>query len=202
MNIHPADTENIGKAAEIIRNGGVAVYPTETVYGIGCNPRNREACERVIQVKGREGKPLPIICGNMKSAEDAAIFNDTARKLSSHFWPGPLMLILEVRGSYPHAVTQGNKTIGLRIPGSDIARRLAAESGGCIVSTSANKSGQPAATSAREVWNQLGDMVDMILDGGPSPESGGSTILDLSGKIPKILRIGPISEDEIMKVLE
>ena len=202
MNIHPADNENISKTAEIIQKGGIAAYPTETVYGIGCNPRNEDACNRVLRIKVREGKPLPIICGDMEAAEKAAKFNETARRLASYFWPGPLMLILPVKGAYPHAVTQGTTTIGLRIPGGEVARKLAQYSGGCVVSTSANKSGQPPATTAREAWRQLGDVVDIILDGGPSPESGGSTVLDLTGERPKVLRVGPISEDEIKKVLD
>jgi len=202
MNIHPANKENISKAAEIIQNGGIAVYPTETVYGIGCNPRNKNASERICRIKGREGKPLPLICGDMESAEKAAKFNQTARKLAAYFWPGPLMLILPTRGTYPHVVTQGNATIGLRIPGNETARRLAQQSGGCIVSTSANKSGKPPATTAVEVMDQLGSEVDIILDGGSSPEAGGSTVLDLTGEVPKILRVGPISEDEIKKVLD
>jgi len=134
--------------------------------------------------------------------QPTAKFNQTARKLATHFWPGPLMLILPARGVYPHAVTQGNTTIGLRIPGDEIARALAQQSGGCIVSTSANKSGQPPATTAVEVIDQLGGEVDIILDGGSSPESGGSTVLDLAGEVPRILRVGPISEDEIKKVLD
>ena len=201
MSVYPANAENIRKAAEIILNGGIVIYPTETVYGIGCNPRSREATERICRVKGREEKPLPIICSDMESAEQAAIFNDMARKLTAYFWPGPLMIILQARGLYPKAVTQGNITIGLRVPGSYISRSLAKQAGGYIISTSANKSGQPPATTAFEARMQLGCEVDMILDGGPSSTNISSTILDLSGKHPKILRVGPITEQEIEKIL-
>jgi len=202
MNIHPADTENIRKAAVIIKNGGIVVYPTETVYGIGCNPRNREATERICRVKGREEKALPLICSDMESAQQEAIFNETARRLATHFWPGPLMLILQARGIYPQAVTQGKTTIGLRIPGNTTAISLVQQAGGCIVSTSANKSGQPPATTAVEAAEQLGEEVDFILDGGPSPGVVGSTVLDLTGEHPRILRIGPISEEKIKEVLD
>ena len=201
MNIKAATQSNIKKAADIIRHGGIVIYPTETVYGIGCDPHNQKATEKINQIKGRTGKPLPLICSNLQTAQDHAELNSQALKLAEHFWPGPLMLILPAKGIYPNAVTQGQTTIGLRVPDSQISRQLAEHSGGCIVSTSANKSGQPPATTAQEASKQLGVMVDMILDGGPTLGDRASTILDITGHKPRILRKGPVSLEDINKIL-
>ena len=201
MNIKKAIPSNITKAAEIIKQGGVVVYPTETVYGIGCDPYDPQSTERVNKIKGRTGKPLPLVCSSLKIAQEHAQFHEDAHRLASHFWPGPLMLILPATGRLPHSITQGQTTIGLRVSGSEVSRQLAEQSGGCIVSTSANKSGQPSATTAEMAAVHVGSLVDMVLDGGSTPGDVASTVLDLSGSEPRILREGPISIEEIIQVL-
>ena len=201
MNLKPATVANIKKAAEIIKQGGTVIYPTETVYGIGCDPHNQQAAEKINQIKGRTGKPLPLICSSLQTAKKHAELSPKAIKLADHFWPGPLMLILPAKGVLPYAVTQGQTTVGLRVPGNQISRQLAEHSGGCIVSTSANKSGQPPAVTAQQAAGQLGSLVDMILDGGPTPGNMASTVLDFTGVRPKVLREGLISLEDILKIL-
>jgi len=201
MKVLPANDENIEKAAAVIRKGGVIVYPTETVYGIGCAPENPDAAKRVCYIKGRADKPLPLACSDAEEARRIVEFNPAAERLAERFWPGPLMLVLPSRLVYPVWVTHGAKTLGVRVPDHDVARRLAGRSGGIIVSTSANKSGEPPATTAEEAAEQIGEEVDLILDGGPTPGQPPSTILDLSGEHLWILRAGPITSEQIKEAL-
>jgi L-threonylcarbamoyladenylate synthase len=161
MKVLPATEENIEKAAAIIKKGGVVVYPTETVYGIGCAPYNAEAAERVCYVKGRADKPLPLACADADDARGIVEFNPAAERLAERFWPGPLMLVLPARIEYSVWVTHGAKTLGVRVPDHDVARRLAELSDGIIVSTSANRTGEPPATTAEEAAERRG---------GPDPQ--------------------------------
>lgn len=202
MKIVKADMEGIKYAAQVIRNGGVAIYPTETVYGLGCAPSDPDATKRILQIKQRADKPLPLICSSMEIARKIVRFNPAAEKLAEKFWPGPLMLILPNKIDYPIWVTFGKKTLGIRVPGSEISRRLAELSAGVIVSTSANKSGAIPPLTAREAMNQIGNEVDVVVDGGPSPGQLPSTILDLSGSEMWIVRSGPITGDMIMNALK
>jgi L-threonylcarbamoyladenylate synthase len=127
--------------------------------------------------------------------------NPTAEKLAEKFWPGPLMLVLPKKMDYPVYVTFGKKTLGIRIPGNEISRKLAELSGGVIVSTSANKSGQDPALTAQEAVDKLGGKVDVVVDGGPSSGQVPSTVLDLSGSEMWIARSGPITGTMIMEAL-
>jgi L-threonylcarbamoyladenylate synthase len=202
MKVLPATEENIEKAATIIKKGGVVVYPTETVYGIGCAPYNAEAAERVCYVKGRADKPLPLACADAEDARGIVEFNPAAERLAERFWPGPLMLVLPARIEYSVWVTHGAKTLGVRVPDHDVARRLAELSDGIIVSTSANRTGEPPATTAEEAADQVGDGVDLILNGGPAKSQLPSTVLDLSGEQLWILRAGPITGEQIKNALK
>jgi L-threonylcarbamoyladenylate synthase len=192
--------EAIIEAAEIIRGGGLVIYPTETVYGLGCDPFNSSAVDRLLRVKGRENKPLPIIASSTEKARRVALFNPQAEKIVLELWPGPLTLVLKARVAFPQGVTLGQDTIGIRVPDHDVALRLADLSGGYLVSTSANKSGAPSPRKAEEAIAQIGQEVDLVLDGGRSPIGHSSTVLDLTSK-PKILREGPIPLRLIMEIL-
>lgn len=202
MKVLPATEENIEKAAAVVKKGGVVVYPTETVYGIGCAPYNAEAAERVCYVKGRADKPLPLACADVKDARGIVEFNPAAERLAERFWPGPLMFVLPARIEYSVWVTHGAKTLGVRVPDHDVARRLAELSDGIIVSTSANRTGEPPATTAEEAADQIGEGVDLILDGGPARSQPPSTVLDLSGEQLWILRAGPITGEQIKDALK
>ena len=201
MKIVKADEEGIKYAASVIRKGGVAIYPTETVYGLGCAPSDPDATKRILQIKQRADNPLPLICSSIEMARIIVQFNPTAEKLAKRFWPGPLMLVLPKKLDYPIWVTRGKNTLGIRVPGSEASRRLAELSAGVIVSTSANKSGANPPITVQEAINQIGKEVDVVIDGGPSLGQLPSTILDLSGSEMWIIRSGPITGKMITDAL-
>ncbi len=201
MKILQATDDAIKKAAAIIHVGGVVVYPTDTVYGLGCAPQIPDAAKKVCVIKGRADKPLPLACADVKEARRIVEFNPVAERLAERFWPGPLMLVLPAKVDYSMWVTHGAKTLGVRVPDHEVSRKLAKLSGGVIVSTSANKSGEKPPNTVGEVMDQVGDKVDIILDGGQSPGAQPSTVLDLSGEHAWILRQGPITADQIKKML-
>ena len=193
--------EAIVQAAEIIRGGGLVIYPTETVYGLGCDPFNSSAVNRLLGVKGRENKPLPIVAASLDKAREVALFNPQAEKIVSMLWPGPLTLVLKAQVTFPTGVTVGSDTIGIRVPDHEVAMRLAELSGGYLVSTSANKSGAPSPRRVEEAVSQIGQEVDLILDAGRSPLGHSSTVVDMTSGKPRILREGPIPLKLIMEVL-
>ena len=201
MEIVEASEENIRRAAVIIRLGGVVIYPTDTVYGLGCDPANVDATRRICEIKGRADKPLPLACSDVEAAKRIVKLNPIAEKLAERFWPGPLTMVLPAKVDYPIWVTHGARTLGVRVPGHPVARRLAKLSGGVIVTTSANKSGEPPPKTALEAAEQIGEEVDLILDAGPAPLKQPSTVLDLSGDELWIIRPGPIKAEDIKKTL-
>ncbi|MCW3992766.1 MAG: L-threonylcarbamoyladenylate synthase [Candidatus Bathyarchaeota archaeon] len=201
MEILEAADDAVRRAAAIIQRGGVVIYPTETVYGLGCNPTDADATRRVCDIKGRADKPMPLACVDVEAAQRIVSFNPAAERVAARFWPGPLMLVLPAVVEYPVWVTQGASTLGVRVPDHDIARRLAGLSGGVIVSTSANRSGKSPPATAREAADEIGGEVDLILDGGASPLTQPSTVLDLSGERPQVLRVGPITEEQLWEAL-
>jgi len=201
MQIVNADEQGLRTAAASFLTGGVVVYPTETVYGLGALPSNPDATKRICEIKGRADKPLPLICSDIDNSRKIVTFNDHAEVLADEFWPGPLTLVLPRKIDYPFWVTRRRDTLAIRVPGNEAARRLAELSGGVIVSTSANKSGESPVKSCEEAVRKLRNFVDVIVDGGPSPGKIPSTVLDLSSDELRILRRGAISKDEILKVL-
>lgn len=201
MQILTANKENIHRAAEVIMNGGIVVYPTDTVYGLGGLPSNPKATKRICSIKGRNIKPLPLACSENTEAEKIVVFNKKARILSENFWPGQLMLILPAKVQYPIWVTQNSKNLGVRIPDHKIARQLARTSGGVIVSTSANRSGEKPPRTVEEAIDQIGSEVDIILDAGISSQNEPSTIVDLTTGEVKLLREGPITIENIKRAL-
>jgi L-threonylcarbamoyladenylate synthase len=202
MKVVKADERGLKTAALKILTGGTVIYPTETVYGLGCIPSDPDATKRVCEIKGREDKPLPLICSDVEIARRIVHFNPAAEILARKFWPGPLTLVLPRKIDYPIWVTRHKDTLALRVSGHKAARRLAQLSGGTIVSTSANKSGGQAFKSAKEIIRHLGAEVDVVVDGGTTPSLKPSTILDLSSEEFLILRSGALSGEEIFKALK
>lgn len=201
MEILGATDEAIRRAAVIVREGGVVIYPTETVYGLGCNPAIVEAAKRVCFIKGRADKPLPLACADIETVKSIVDFSPAAERVATRFWPGPLMLVLPAKVEYSIWITHGASTLGVRVPDHPVARRLAKLSGGVILSTSANRSGEPPPVTAREAFEQIGGEVDLVLDGGPAPLTNPSTVLDLSGEQAWILRKGPITAEQLKEAL-
>lgn len=201
MRILKANHLNVIHAAKVIRSGGIVIYPTDTVYGLGGLPSNPEATERICRVKGRTGKPLPLICSDHSEAEKIVIFSLEALRLSETFWPGQLMLVLPTKVCYPVWVTQNSKNLGVRVPDHVVARELAQRSGGVIVSTSANRSGEKPPRTVQEIVKQVGDEVDLVLDAGMSSVSEPSTVVDFTSGETRVLRAGPVTLEQINMVL-
>lgn len=201
MRILKANDEAIMAAGYMMREGGVVVYPTETVYGIGCLPSDPNAAQRICEIKQRADKPLPLICADVEAARRIVEMTPEAEKLAAKFWPGPLTLVLKSKVKYGMWVTHGASTLGVRVSPHTVAQKLAKAAGGVIVSTSANVSGDPPAQSAEEARRIFDGKVDIILDGGPSQVSESSTVVDLSSEEIWLLRKGPVTGEEIMAAL-
>jgi len=202
MKLLESTEENIQLAANVVRNGGIVIYPTETVYGLGCDPGDKDATQKICEIKGRADKPLPLICANMEAAHRIVEFNPVAERLANVFWPGPLMLVLPSKMKYGMWVTHGSSTLGVRISDHPVASRLTKLSGGVLVSTSANISGKEPALTAQEALEQVGQQVNIILDGGPSQRTESSTVLDVSTEELWLLRKGPVTAEQIKEALK
>ncbi len=195
------DPTVLEEALSVLRGGGLVVYPTDTVYGLGADPFNPEAVERVHEAKRRTGKPLPLL---LDKPERAGLFGEVGKKalrLIEEFWPGQLTIILRLRRELPLGITMGTGKIALRVPDCKTARMLAEGLGGAIIGTSANISGAPSPRTAEEALAQLGEKVDLVLDAGITRYRLSSTIIDLTADPPRILRIGPIPPEDIEAVI-
>lgn len=198
------DPALIERAAEVIRAGGPVAFPTETVYGLGANALDSGAVERIFEAKGRHaGNPLIVHVADVDSARGLVTeWPDSADKLASVFWPGPLTLILVRAVCVPDVVTAGGATVGIRAPAHPIARALLSLAGVPIAAPSANRSNRLSPTTASHVLRDLDGRIEIILDGGPTPGGIESTVLDLTEDPPRILRPGPIQAHAISKVIE
>ena len=200
----PASAEAIAHAAEILRGGGLVAFPTETVYGLGADATSGRAVARIFAAKARPSfNPLIIHVRDAETAARHATLDARARALARRFWPGPLTLVLAKRGDSPLSALAlcGLETVALRSPGHPVARDLLAAADRPIAAPSANRSGQLSPTTAGHVADGLGDAVDLILDGGPTPVGIESTILDLSGGNPALLRPGAVSAEALEHAL-
>jgi len=200
--IHP-ELKKISKAAEIILNGGVIGYPTETVYGLGANAFNSEAVARIYSLKKREtSQAILLIAGNLAHvAQIAADIPDNALKLAEQFWPGPLTLVFQAGPSVNPRLMGASGTIGVRIPGNKICLDMLNAVGVPITSTSANISGQQNPVSAQEVLKYFGKKLDLIIDGGETPSRIPSTVLSVVKNQAVLIREGSIIKSEIEKTI-
>jgi L-threonylcarbamoyladenylate synthase len=184
----------------ILRSGGVIAFPTDTAYGLGADPFNEAAIDRIFQIKGRpDTKPILLVVSSIDMAESVAETDEVFYELAKQFWPGPLTMILRAAESVPSKLTAGTRTIGVRWPMARFAAKLVTEFGAPITATSANRSGLPASITAEEVRNQLDESVHALIDGGELPSRGGSTVLDLTTDTPAVLRDGPVSFDSLQR---
>lgn len=200
--VNPGLDADLEAAAAALRRGGVVAYPTETFYGLGALAADAAAVERLARVKGRpDGKPLPLLAADLAAVEAVAILDADARRVAARLWPGPLTLVLPARPGLPAAVTAGTGTVGIRIPGSEVARRLARAAGGAIVSTSANPSGGPPPARLEELDPALRARLDAVLDAGPSPGGLPSTVVAIEGGRVRVLRAGPVTIAHVERAL-
>ena len=193
--------DNLREAARLILEGGLIAYPTDTVYGLGCNPFDVAAVDRLVKAKQRVKGSLPILVSSFAEAERVGEINEKSTALASKFWPGPLTLVVPTRSSLPAKVTDNSQLVGLRIPNHEATRRLILESGGAIVGTSANISGRPSLRTAEEVLREMNGRIDVVMDGGATPLGRESTVLRIVGDEIKVLREAAISRDDILKAL-
>jgi L-threonylcarbamoyladenylate synthase len=191
--------KQIEQGVSILKEGGVVAFPTDTVYGLGACVSLPQAVARVYEVKGRaKNIPLPLLLADKSQIEEVAeAVPSLARLLAEKFLPGGLTMVLFKSKAVPDTVTSGGKTVAIRIPAHPVPLALARGVGTPIVGTSANLSGQPSALTAEEVYAQLDGRVDLIIDGGRRPGGRESTIVDLTGKTPRVLREGAISREEL-----
>jgi L-threonylcarbamoyladenylate synthase len=186
------DPSSIDVASEMVRRGGTVAYPTDTVYGLGCDPFNPDALERLVGVKERESKPISVICANEEEAASLVRLSARALALAHRYWPGPLTIVAPLKREVPALLNQGTRWLGVRVPDDRTALALASGCGGVITGTSANLSGRPPARSAGDVAESLGDRIDAILDGGGrrGPES---TVVRVEEEAVEVLRRGAVA---------
>lgn len=197
--LSPIDRTVIARAAAILRDGGLVALPTETVYGLGANALDVAAVRRIYEAKGRPSfNPLIVhVCDVAQARCLAAVWSETAERLASHFWPGPLTLVVPKRPSVPDEVTAGLPAVGLRMPAHPVTLAILREAGVPIAAPSANRYTELSPTTAAHVAASLGDRVDLIVDAGPSTVGIESTVVDLTGERPVILRPGGLSRPEL-----
>lgn len=202
-NIMPADHPAcIEQAAFLLRQGQLVCYPTDTVYGIGAVASNDDAIRRLYAVKGRSpDNPLPLLISEAADAGRYAQVTPSARALISRFWPGPLTIVMRKTEGLRSRALAGKRTVALRVPDNHVPREIVRLLGEPLTGTSANRSGARPPVSAAEVAFSLGDMISLVIDGGRSPTGIESTVVDVSGAAPKIVREGAVSREELASVL-
>jgi L-threonylcarbamoyladenylate synthase len=183
--------DSIDRARSVVLHGGVIVYPTDTVYGLGCDPTNEDAVRRLLEAKRRNQRPVPVLCSSNSAAIRLVEMNQRALELAKRFWPGALTIVAPMKRGLPFLLHQGTGTLGVRVPAMPLCVALIEACGGWLTGTSANLSGSPSARTAAEAASQLGDHVDLILDGGRL-EGLESTVVRAVGNGIQVLRVGPV----------
>ena len=194
---------SVENAVAAFRRGGLVAFPTETVYGLGADATNPAAVARIFAAKGRPStNPLIVHVADAAVARRYATeWPPAASRLAGRFWPGALTLVLPRSPDIVPAVTAGLNTVGLRVPDHPLALQLLREFGGAVAAPSANRSNRVSPTTAEHVREELGDAVDLVLDGGPCRVGIESTVLDLTTQLPTILRPGGVSREQIEAVI-
>jgi L-threonylcarbamoyladenylate synthase len=193
-----ADDDAIRDGARLLREGALVAFPTETVYGLGANALNRNAVLSIFKAKDRPcDNPLIVHIARQEDAEELCHVTDRATLLMRAFWPGPLTLLLKKKPYIPDIVTAGLDSVAVRMPSHPVAAALILAGGVPVAAPSANRSGRPSPTTAQHVMQDLNGRIPLILDGGPSNVGVESTVLDLTAGVPRILRPGGITREQI-----
>ncbi|HEU4588751.1 MAG TPA: L-threonylcarbamoyladenylate synthase [Gemmatimonadales bacterium] len=195
--------DEIAEAAALLRAGGLVAFPTETVYGLGANALDAAAVQRIFAAKGRPRyNPLIVHVPDAAAARAlVAEWPDAAARLAARYWPGPLTLVLRKRPTVPDVVTAGLDAVAVRVPAHPVALALLRAAAVPVAAPSANRSTELSPTTAAHVRKSLGDRVDLVLDGGPTSVGIESTVVDLTGARPAILRPGSIGADELVALV-
>ena len=192
------DRDSIGRARSVVNGGGLIVYPTDTVYGLGCDPTSEDAVQRLSEAKKRNQRPISVLCSSESAAMELVEMNQRALELARRFWPGALTIVAPLKRSLPLPLHQGTGTLGVRVPAMPLCVALIEACGGWLTGTSANLSGSPSARTAADAASQLGDQVDLILDGGKL-EGLESTVVRAVDDSIQVLRTGPVRVTDEMR---
>ena len=194
-----ADAASLQVAAEVIAAGGIVATPTDTLYGLAADPFRADAVARVFAVKGRSSeRALPLIAADVKQIEShLGSLPPMGRRLAEKFWPGPLTLLVGAPAALTRDVTGGTGRVGVRVPAHAVARGLCRACERPLTATSANVSGEPPASDPDEVARMLGARIDVLLDAGRAPGGRPSTIVDVTGSAPRLVRAGAIRWDQV-----
>ncbi len=201
--IIPQTTDNLEQITATIRRGGVIAFRTDTFYGLGADPFNLSAVQKIRELKAREDdKPILVVISEPKQLDRLISHRSKAfNNLTAQFWPGALTIIGRAGDELPEELTAGTKTVGVRLPDDDKVRALIAACGGALTATSANVSGQPPAHNAAEVEKYFGQRIELIVDGDPSKSESPSTVIDATTDEIKLVREGVISWRDILFAL-
>ncbi len=198
------DYEKLKKPAQILKSGGIVVFPTETVYGIGVNSLDKNAIEKLYKIKNRAAnKPISLLVSNIEMIENVA--KDITKEeyiLMKSFMPGPLTIILKKKDNVSNLLTANTNTIGVRMPSNEIALKLINYAGIPLATPSANISDKPSGTNIETIMKDFEDNVDFYIDGGESKLGLASTVVQIVNGIPNILRQGSITQKDIIKILQ
>jgi L-threonylcarbamoyladenylate synthase len=194
------DKEGIEKSFQSVKDGGIIVFPTDTVYGIGCDPYNKNSVDRIYQIKERpKTKSFPILAYSMDAVSEIVEFDDDSKKIANKFWPGPLTLIVKLKDQKLKESLDITEKIAIRVPDNDCLLSLL-EHAKFLIGTSANRSGEPSFTKAQDCYESLKEY-DVFLDGGDIASGGESTILEINKGKAIIHRQGALKEEEITEFL-
>ena len=204
MRVLKFSTKSAKLAGNIVKAGGVIVFPTDTVYGIGCDPLNDESVKRVYEIKKRFGKPMPILAKDLNDIEKIAEMNEIEFEIVSKLWPGQLTILLRAKPSFRISrLMSEDRRIGVRIPASLQTLTIIEESGGLLVGTSANISGLPPPQSIQELHEEILRSVDLVIDGGRCLIGKPSTVVRLVDEDRlRILRLGSITVEKLKDICE
>ena len=206
INLNEDFSEAIQEAIAVLKLGGVIVYPTDTLYALGANAMEPSAVERVFKIKNRErSRPLPIAIRNISWAKELSFIYKKEEKILEEIWPGAISAVLPKRGIVPDILTGGRPSVAMRIPKHPFVEKLLAKFGYPITSTSANISGEEASRKISEIieiFKKTEYRPSLAIDAGDLPESEPSTVLDLTSEKPKILRVGPVKPEKLLKLLD
>ncbi len=189
--VEPFSPSALVEAAKVVKRGGVIVFPTDTVYGLGCDPFDEPAVERLFRAKGRGDKPIPVLCSGIRDAAKAVRLGPVGLSLAREFWPGALTIVAPAKAWFPSLVDQGKGEVGVRVPALQACRALIRACGGYISGTSANVSGDASARTASDALRQLNGRVDLILDGGPL-RGKESTVVRVDRSTASVIRQGTV----------
>lgn len=191
------------RAADLLRAGGLAAIPTDTLYGLAADAFRSDAVARVFAVKGRAAdRALPLVAASAEQVRQYfGVLPAIGARLADRFWPGPLTLVLPAPDGLPPDVTGGLDTVGVRVPAHAVTTALCGACGVPLTATSANRSGEPPTDDPDSVARALGDTIDVLVDAGRTPGGAASTIVDVTGAEPRLLRAGPIAWEEVQTCL-